>query len=82
MVQLVVSDEGVGFDPARLASVGTSGSGLGLFSLRERLEYMGGHIEIESAPGRGTRVTLLATVGQPRKTHGKPPDTGEGQQKS
>lgn len=33
--------------------------GFGLFSIRTRLEQSGGRMEVESAPGRGTRVTLL-----------------------
>jgi len=33
---------------------------MGLFSIRERLRYLGGTMEVDSAPGRGTRVTLTA----------------------
>jgi len=33
-----------------------------LFSIREQLDYLGGHIEIESEPDYGTRVTLLAPL--------------------
>jgi hypothetical protein len=33
-----------------------------LFSVRERLELLGGSMHIDSAPGRGTRVTLLAPL--------------------
>lgn len=52
-----VADEGVGFDmeqPRRDDS-----GGFGLFSIRERLELLGGSMEVVSAPGRGTRVTIL-----------------------
>ncbi len=50
-----VEDDGAGFDPA----AGGSGSGgLGLFSVRERTEHVGGRFEVDSSPGRGTRVTL------------------------
>ncbi len=54
-VQVVVADEGVGFDWTRKAvetAEGEAGAGLGLFSIRERLELMGGSMEIESQPGR------------------------------
>src|SRR5690606_26113113 len=34
----------------------------GLFSIQERLTHLGGQMEIESAPGRGTQVTLLVPV--------------------
>jgi signal transduction histidine kinase len=46
-----IIDEGRGFDPARLAD--TTG---GLQSMRERANLLGGHLTIESAPGKGTRV--------------------------
>jgi len=50
---LSVADDGVGFDPdAR--SVATRR--LGLVSMRERIEALGGRFEIISAPGRGTTV--------------------------
>ncbi|HKK92989.1 MAG TPA: PAS domain S-box protein, partial [Longimicrobiales bacterium] len=52
---ITVSDEGTGFDPATLKPK-TEG-GFGLFSVRERLRLYGGTLEIESAPGAGTRMT-------------------------
>lgn len=59
---LEISDRGRGFDQA-----GTHGGpGIGLSSMRERLEGLGGSITIASAPGRGTRIT--ATVPRPRGT--------------
>ena len=49
-----------GFD-ARLVNNGHSkGMGYGLFSIRERLKHVGGMVEIQSEPGCGTRVILLA----------------------
>ena len=58
-VRVTVSDDGVGFDPG--ASVATD-HGFGLFSIRERLKHLGGRMEIVSAPGQGTRVTLEAPI--------------------
>jgi PAS domain S-box-containing protein len=55
-LQLTVSDQGVGFDPAAMPRAGESGAGFGLFSIRERLELFGGWLEIESAPGQGSRI--------------------------
>lgn len=57
-VRIVVSDDGAGFDPARCQS-DTSARGFGLFNIRERLESLGGSLDVESGPGKGTRVTLL-----------------------
>ena len=36
--------------------------GFGLFNIRERLEHIGGHVEIRSRPGKGTRVILRAPM--------------------
>jgi signal transduction histidine kinase len=55
-VQLVVKDDGVGFDPG-LARPHPS---LGLASIRERVHLMQGEVDIESAAGQGT--TVLAWV--------------------
>ncbi len=56
-VRLTVEDRGRGFDLARL-DPGAGGSGLGLFSIRERLAALGGHAAVCSRPGEGTRITL------------------------
>ena len=55
-LQIVVADRGVGFDPGRIATGGRGG--LGLPSIRQRLEYLGGRLEIASVPGHGSRFTL------------------------
>jgi signal transduction histidine kinase len=61
-VRIRVEDDGVGFSGLKndrtLAGIG----GFGLFSIRERLEELGGQTEVESAPGQGTRVTLMASL--------------------
>jgi CheY-like chemotaxis protein len=59
-LQIIVSDQGVGFDPATLPTAGTGG--LGLSSIRQRLEYLGGCVGIASAPGEGCRITLAAPL--------------------
>jgi signal transduction histidine kinase len=51
---LEVSDDGKGFDAADTHDAG----GLGLVSMRERAEKIGGELAIHSAPGEGTRVTV------------------------
>lgn len=62
-IRITVRDDGSGFDPSQL-KVGESGNGFGLFSIRERLGLMGGQMEIDSFPGRGSRFTLTAPVGE------------------
>ncbi len=64
-VQIMVSDAGPGFDPAQIKPAGSGGGGFGLFSIRERVGLIGGRMEIDSAPGKGSRFTLIAPVGRP-----------------
>jgi len=52
-VGLCIEDDGRGFDPAAGAA------GYGLRSIRETLEKLRGHIDIDSGPGRGTRITII-----------------------
>lgn len=55
-----VSDDGVGFDPARVEAV--PHHGLGLIAARERLDLIGGTAEVHSAPGEGTVGVLSAPL--------------------
>ena len=56
-LSMIVSDNGKGFDPAIMES-STAKSGLGLLSIRERADYIGGRFTIESTPGHGSRITI------------------------
>jgi len=58
-LELGVSDQGSGMDVSQIEQQGES---LGMFSIRERIEALGGRMEIDSMPGRGTRVTLTAPL--------------------
>lgn len=58
-VRLVVEDEGAGFDPSALGG----GGGLGLPTVGERVELVGGRLTVESAAGAGTRVTVEVPSG-------------------
>ena len=57
-----VEDDGVGFDTSLMASH-ASEIGFGLFSIRERVHYLGGEIAIDSEAGAGTRVVVWVPVG-------------------
>lgn len=55
---LSVRDDGRGFDPASVLSDPDDRVGIGLFGMKERASLVGGSVEIQSAPGRGTRVVV------------------------
>jgi signal transduction histidine kinase len=55
-LQVKIEDDGLGMEISADAANGPSG--FGFFSIRERLKYLGGHLEVVSEPGWGTRVTL------------------------
>ncbi len=55
-IRIEVRDEGIGFDTLFM----DWSQGFGLFGIRERLQFIGGELFIDSEPGKGTRVTILA----------------------
>ena len=57
ILSMVVTDDGIGFDPAHLPDQGV-GRGFGLLTMRERIEAVGGDLRIESRPGSGTRFIV------------------------
>jgi signal transduction histidine kinase/ActR/RegA family two-component response regulator len=70
---VTVTDEGVGFEPASLDDRWkTSQVGWGLFSIRERMTLLGGRFDLDSSPGRGTRVRLVVPRGAPAAADGVP----------
>lgn len=69
-IRLLVADEGNGFDPVERLIPGSSG--FGLFSIRERMELMGGRLEIDSAVGQGTRVSLIIPPGREKQSSYSP----------
>ena len=51
---LKIQDDGCGFDPSAVIQ----SRGFGLFGMRERTLGLGGKLQIESAPARGTTVSI------------------------
>lgn len=70
---LEVEDWGSGFDPATAVASRGEGRGVGLVSMRERAELVGGSFHLESAPGEGTTVRVEV----PREKAVKPEGTPE-----
>ena len=61
-IQIGIADDGIGFDVNKVKMYGTQKQGFGLFSVSERLAYVGGRFEIDSKLGCGTRVLLAAPL--------------------
>ena len=63
-VELIILDDGIGFDLALERDVG----GLGLVSMRERIEKLGGDLTIISTPGEGTQVKACVNLKTPTQS--------------
>ena len=55
-VEILVEDDGKGFDPAALSA---ARRGMGLSGIAERARILGGHHAVRSVPGKGTRVVVM-----------------------
>jgi signal transduction histidine kinase len=55
-VQLVINDDGIGFDPDHHPAKPKRKGGFGLLGMRERATYVGGTLIVKSAPGKGTTI--------------------------
>ena len=74
-VALRISDNGKGFDPAQEF---VPPHGWGLAGMRERAESLGGRLNVDSAPDRGTVVEVVIPMSKPKgeKHVPNPPDAG------
>ena len=61
-IQISVEDGGIGFNTAVLDTSFDRDAGFGLFSIRERIQYFGGKLELRSNPGEGTQVTVTVPI--------------------
>ena len=69
-IQINVEDDGIGFDVSKIQNHVDKTGGFGLFRIRERLNYLGGQLKVESEPKHGTRVSLVVPMkydGQTKK---------------
>lgn len=65
LLELVVLDDGEGFDVPKTLERAAGGGNLGLIGMRERVEILGGRLEIDSRPGHGARVRVSLPLSAP-----------------
>jgi len=70
-IKVIVEDNGSGFDPDKVMTKAVSEGGFGLFSIRQRLEYLGGKLEIKSEPNCGCTIIMTAPLKQDVVVQGK-----------
>ena len=62
LVQVTVKDRGCGISDIALSEQEKTGGGIGLYNIRERIEGLGGHMQIVSAEAKGTSVVLTVPM--------------------
>jgi signal transduction histidine kinase len=61
-IRVRIEDDGIGFDPVEAKSRSIINGKFGLFSIRERLEQLGGRVEIDSKHGVGSKIVMTAPL--------------------
>ncbi|NMA23854.1 MAG: hypothetical protein GX938_10170, partial [Spirochaetales bacterium] len=57
-LKAIIADDGIGFDPATVLDGNIPQKGFGLFGMQERAALIDGTLQIDSAKGRGTTITV------------------------
>lgn len=55
-INLLISDDGKGFDKSVIKSMRQTDGGYGLLSMKERVELLNGKFDVKTAPGKGTKI--------------------------
>ncbi len=71
-LSIEVQDQGRGFDPVALETKSENGR-FGLFSVRERMQAMGGRLDVISRLGEGTTVTMILPLAKAKPTEADTP---------
>jgi two-component system sensor histidine kinase UhpB len=74
VLELVVRDDGVGFDVVPTQEQAVRRGSLGLLGMAERVQLLGGTLQVESEPGRGTRIRASFPMSEVPE---EPADPGE-----
>ncbi|OHB66504.1 MAG: hypothetical protein A2Y76_00920, partial [Planctomycetes bacterium RBG_13_60_9] len=61
-IRITVADDGVGFNAEEALATPSRRRGFGLFNIKERMDYIGGALAMESRSGQGSRFTLIARL--------------------
>jgi len=78
-IKLIIRDEGKGFDPDLLKKRGADQTTFGLFYIQQRLAHIGGEMEIATAPGKGTSITVTIPAGEVKPLTGEKDGTAGGE---
>jgi PAS domain S-box-containing protein len=70
-IRIGVMDNGAGFNPSLLGTARGEHAGFGLFSIRERMNYLGGELHIDSDARSGTRIILRVPLKKKRTYKGR-----------
>ena len=62
MLEVVIQDDGVGFDKAAVLKSYERRGSFGLLNIDERARLVGGRAEIDSTPGKGTQITIFVPI--------------------
>jgi len=62
-IQLIVEDDGKGFNQEDTMRAKGTGHGLGFITMKERSELLGGSFELDSVPSKGTTISVTIPLG-------------------
>jgi len=72
-LELIVRDDGQGFDAASWREHTVRTGSAGLAGMSERIKLLGGSLDVDSAPGRGTRITATLPLHSMENKHERDP---------
>jgi PAS domain S-box-containing protein len=81
-LELIIRDDGSGFEVSEAFARASRGKSMGLLSMQERAQLVGGEIDIDSAPSRGTEVRARFPIGRSRATAEKTRESDKNQKNS
>ncbi len=68
-IRVCITDDGGGFDPDSVLASAAEGHHLGLLGMRERVQHLGGELDIDSAPGQGCRIEAWLPMDEQALAH-------------